>query len=661
MKKTITPKKLCLVFVLAAIANLSNAQWVGSSAINNPICTVATSQTNVQSATDGKGGAIMVWGDNRSTKTNIYAQRIDSNGNVKWTIGGVRVFASTLSQSSPRIAADDKGGAYIVWVQTIGSTETDIYGGHLDSNGAELWVGGRGICIATGNQTEVEIAATGTGNTNGVVVVWTDGRNFATAGDDIYIHRLTYNGNLNVVPNGKLVTVSNQTQSQVSPQIISLGGSATWIAFKNYMGNAISGFDIYTSYFDMNVNQSYSIDVSQQQGNEDHQKLASDGASGIVIVWDLATSTASGQNIYAQRVGIGGTTLWTAGGIAVCNVIGVQGNPEITADGFGNTIMVWEDGRNVQYPILYTQRFNSAGVAKWTANGKAVGSTAVNSQKSVSLVANGTGGAVYAFTDARNASVNGGYYDLYAQQFDSLGTAVNPDWNTTGTEVSVATNTQDFAKIVASGNGSYIITWEDGRNGASDIYASKIEANGLLPLRLVSFDAQAKDKNIVLKWMTENEINTSYFEIEYSRNTTDFMYVGKVNAAGKETNNYTFTYLPKDNGSAYFRLKMLDKDGKYVYSNIIKIDINIKNVFEIKMYPNFVENFVTLNINSKTNEIFNLAIYSALGNTIETFSMPVLEGNNTKNIDVSKLSKGCYMLSVYQKNGSIKTIKFIKQ
>jgi hypothetical protein len=656
MKKIFTTKKLFFLIALCLFYNTYSQQWWnGVSSQNTAICNAATLQANVQSTTDGKGGAIMVWEDSRNGKSMIYAQRINVDGTIKWATNGIRLSFSDSIQTAPKIVADDRGGAYIVWVQMGASNTTDIWGTHIDSTGAELWVGDRAICTATGNQSEVSIATTGSGITNGVVVVWTDGRNFATNGYDIYIHRLTYNGNLNVAQDGKIVTVSNQTQSQVSPQIITSGGNATWIAYRNYMGNAISGFDIYTSYFDLNVNQTYSVDVSQQQGNEDHQKLASDGANGVVIVWDLATATASGQNIYAQRVSIAGTAQWTAGGITVCGVNGVQGNPEIVADGFGNTIMVWIDGRNSLYPILYTQRFNSAGVAKWTANGKAVGSPAVNEQKEVSIVANATGGAVYAFYDARNAGSNGGYNDLFTQQFDSLG---NATWGATGVVVSNATNFQNLPKIIASDNGSYIVAWEDSRNGASDIYASKINAAGTLPTKITQFNATKKENNVLLNWTSENEINVAYFNVQRSISGKDFETIGAVNA-GKSEYNFIDPLTNILSQTIYYRLQIVDKDGSMHYSKIVTVSNNTKEI--IKVYPTIATSQVNIEFDSKTNESLSIKIFDIMGKIVDAKNVKLFAGNNSFYYDCSRLNAGNYFVSLIINNQIIKTENLIKK
>ncbi|MCK4539487.1 MAG: hypothetical protein KAV42_11885, partial [Candidatus Krumholzibacteria bacterium] len=64
---------------------------------------------------DGAGGSIIVWQDNRNGDMDIYAQRIDSNGAVLWTIDGVPICTATGEQSIPRITSDGAGGAVVTW------------------------------------------------------------------------------------------------------------------------------------------------------------------------------------------------------------------------------------------------------------------------------------------------------------------------------------------------------------------------------------------------------------------------------------------------------------------------------------------------------------------------------------------------------------------
>jgi hypothetical protein len=86
IKNTIMNKSYVLLFLFAF--NLAYAQWDTNSAINNPLCIQPFSQIDSKIISDLNGGSIIVWVDYRNdatlTKADIYAQRLDANGNIKW-------------------------------------------------------------------------------------------------------------------------------------------------------------------------------------------------------------------------------------------------------------------------------------------------------------------------------------------------------------------------------------------------------------------------------------------------------------------------------------------------------------------------------------------------------------------------------------------------
>lgn len=655
MKKMFT--RIAVVFsLLFFCAVASNAQWNSDTAINTIVCNNSSIQTNVQMCSDGKGGAIMVWEDKREGINKIFAQRIDSIGTSKWAANGIKVSTSDSLQTAPKIVSDKAGGAYIVWVENGAGKTTDIYGAHIDSMGNELWVGGRAICTATGNQNEPSIACLGAGTSSSAAIVWTDFRNSTTNSSDIYIQSVSFNGTLGVAQDGKLVTSTSgiQTKEQSSPKIMAHELNGLWVVYRNNSGG-LAGYDIYATHFSVLLSQTYDINMSQQQGSEGNQKLATDGAGGLIVVWDLGTSTASGYNIYAQYVDWNGTRKWAAGGITVCNANATQSFPEIVGDGKGNTIMSWVDARQGQYVYVYAQRFDKYGNAKWTANGILVGSTAVNTQEQISLVDNKKSGAVLVFKDSRYALSNGGYPDVFAQQLDSLGTKL---WGNSGKAVSTAANFQEHSAIIPANNDSYIICWNDSRTGTGDIYASKIESNGVLPTNITSIILTNKSNTNILSWISENEINVSHFNIQYSTNGKEFTTVGLI-SAGKNQYSFNHTNYSLQNTN-YYRLQIVDKDGSATYSKIVSVS-SIKFKEQISLYPTVVNSTTTLKINVDKNEIYTVNILDVNGKIITQKSYNIQQGINTVTIDCSVLQPKMYFISVMNKNETVTTQKIIKQ
>ena len=179
---------------LAVQAMSATAQWVEDGV---GICTLGDIQYDPQIASDGAGGAIMVWEDHRSgVNYDIWAQRIDDYGNVKWTVDGVNICAALWEQRYPQLVSDGSAGAIIVW-QDFRNGNFDIYAQRVDENGAVQWtVDGVVICTATGPQERPKIVSDDAG---GAIITWMDYRGAAY---DIYAQRIDGDGLVQWTANG---------------------------------------------------------------------------------------------------------------------------------------------------------------------------------------------------------------------------------------------------------------------------------------------------------------------------------------------------------------------------------------------------------------------------------------------------------------------------
>ncbi|MCK4281029.1 MAG: hypothetical protein KAX10_02855, partial [Candidatus Lokiarchaeota archaeon] len=134
----------------SSIKNLPNLSWgIAWGTESKPICTSDDHQVIPQICSDGAGGAIIVWADSRGATYDIYAQRINSNGDVQWTSNGRAICAESNFQYSPQICSDNAGGAIIVWDDYRGAN-LDIYAQRVNSVGDTQWTSnGEGISTAS--------------------------------------------------------------------------------------------------------------------------------------------------------------------------------------------------------------------------------------------------------------------------------------------------------------------------------------------------------------------------------------------------------------------------------------------------------------------------------------------------------------------------------
>ncbi len=137
-----------------------------------------------------------------------------------------------------------------------------------------------------------------------------------------------------------------------------------------------------------------------------------------------------------------------------------------------------------------------------------------------------------------------------------------------------------------------------------------------LPVELLSFKGQNIGTANILSWVTSNEQNSLYFEIQHSVNGVDFETIGKISAAGESNTNkkYDFTHRNPAAITHYYRLKMVDKDGGYKYSLVISINNVGNNAAEpVSLYPNPTTNNVTIAAPDYSNA---MRLYNASGKLV---------------------------------------------
>lgn len=215
-----------------------------------------------------------------------------------------------------------------------------------------------------------------------------------------------------------------------------------------------------------------------------------------------------------------------------------------------------------------------------------------------------------------------------------------------------------------------IIVWQGSSNGYSQDYTFTIgtpqidgtdldasNCPGVLPVKLASFNAQVETCSVDLNWTAATEIDFKDYEVQYSQNGIDFSTIASIPSSGV-SNGSGLTYSYKHNnpqqGKAYYRLKMVDIDGKFEYSKIIALNLNCsKNTATV--YPNPVTNILNVNIANYENTITTAKLIDNTGKIIYSAIM----ANGTNSIDMSKYAKGIYLL-VLQNKSEFQNIKIIK-
>ena len=179
-----------------------------------------------------------------------------------------------------------------------------------------------------------------------------------------------------------------------------------------------------------------------------------------------------------------------------------------------------------------------------------------------------------------------------------------------------------------------------------------VAPSGTLGVKYTSFDATVADKSVSLKWITEQEMNHNYFEVERSFDGRTFSTIALV-LDGFE-NGTKKNYQFKDNSTElqsksviYYRLKQVDKDGRTTYTNTLVVKMKGTNDIMIQASPNpFVEN-LNVRFTATENGKAEVSLVNGNGQQILTKQSNVTKGYITVQVDgLAKLAPGMYIATV---------------
>jgi hypothetical protein len=451
MKKVYT---LCLL----AINSLSFAQWNISPVINNTVCMQPYEQVNSKIISDLKGGAIIVWEDYRNdptqTKGDIYAQRVDAMGNTMWQTNGVVICTDTSNQTAPTAVSDSLGGAYIVW-QDHRTPKRNLFAQHIDSLGNVSWAAnGIGVALRNFDQKNPKLL---NDRNNGTVIFWQDSVGGAY---DIYGQRINLSGTA-MWSSG--IGVCTVPLSQVNPkaQITTAGDIyVTWQDKRNgsdydiYMQKLnLSGAAQWPAG---------GINFCNIAGNQANPKVTLDANQLPVLIWQDKRNGFD-YDIYVQRINASGVAQWAANGLAICTKTGTQNSADLLATGIANgTIFTWKDARSGTSTDIYAQMVNSTGVVKWAAGGIVITNAAFN-QASPNVTSDGLGGALISYQDSSGGTwdikaqrVNTAGTLLWAAGGANIGIAAGDQTNQSSILSSGGTSIYCFQDTRSGNNDMYV-------------------------------------------------------------------------------------------------------------------------------------------------------------------------------------------------------------
>ncbi|MFT3911645.1 MAG: T9SS type A sorting domain-containing protein [Ferruginibacter sp.] len=186
------------------------------------------------------------------------------------------------------------------------------------------------------------------------------------------------------------------------------------------------------------------------------------------------------------------------------------------------------------------------------------------------------------------------------------------------------------------------------------LYSLYWEAHtAVMPLQLNKFDAILQDRSVVCNWQTLQEINSDHFEIERSEDGKNFIITGNVTATGNSTLKHDYRFTDANAASfnkeyLYYRLKMVDNDNRFSYSNTVKVKLRFGSALTI--FPNPVTDHLSFSLISTENDNAMVLVTDISGKTVYKKEMQLRKGTNTYQLNELFLLPGKYTVSIKGKN-----------
>ena len=291
---------------------------------------------------------------------------------------------------------------------------------------------------------------------------------------------------------------------------------------------------------------------------------------------------------------------------------------------------------NTWVHLAYTRSGSTVNIYK---NGTIL-STGTNSNN-----INNTSNALYLGNEEISGSFYGGYLDEVRI------------WNIARTQAQIQANMNS----VLVGNESGLVAYYNmnygsgailsdnstgGHNGTINGALWVINTNPSLPVELKSFSARANSSYVTLNWETATEVNNHGFNIERRFQDFEWIQIGFVQGSGNSNSPKTYSFNDKNisTGKVEYRLKQLDNDGRFKYSDIVEVNVKTPASFELNQnYPNPFNPSTVISYSVPSASNVKLSIYNTLGQTVKVLESGFKPaGNYSATFNTTGLPSGVY-------------------
>ena len=164
-----------------------------------------------------------------------------------------------------------------------------------------------------------------------------------------------------------------------------------------------------------------------------------------------------------------------------------------------------------------------------------------------------------------------------------------------------------------------------------------------LPVTFSNYDVKCNDKGALIKWSTATEQNSDRFEIQRSTNGIDWATIDNVIAAGSSTSLRNYQYLDIYGGTAFYRIRQVDTDGRFIYTAIKSTNCKAGQ-FDITLFPVPAKDKLNIVVQSDKELKTDLQVLDMTGKIVQRTIIQINKGNNNIVLDINNLPGGQYLL-----------------
>ncbi|MFY7885723.1 MAG: T9SS type A sorting domain-containing protein, partial [Dolichospermum sp.] len=269
------------------------------------------------------------------------------------------------------------------------------------------------------------------------------------------------------------------------------------------------------------------------------------------------------------------------------------------------------------------------------------------------------------FWRIENDTITGGNYTLSLTGRKFAGINVLATLRTLKRPNNGTTWSLDGTASTNTGTVAIPVVVRTGMSGFSE-FAIGGGTDNVLPFTKLTFTGTKNGTGNLLRWAVENELNSRGYELQRSIdgiNFSEISFAQSKNYTNTAANTeYVYSDLRPFSGNTYYRLKIIDNDGTFKYSNVVLVrGLRTTNIAISGIYPNPVKSILNVIVSSPEQKDVTVQIININGQVVKTIANKVIDGDNLMSININNLAKGIYTISLLQDKKVVNSLTFIKE